>query len=850
MATSQQASPQHVSWFRELLLWYWALSFPPRGVAVRTFFLQPLLGLVAVLAGLLSVFLGFPPFPAGVIILVSGLVLIGLSYPISHVYHDEYPGSFHPRLEEYVARRVSRVPKDKFIPQYRARGYSDKGKITALNQQVRQALRVEVVRLKQSERSTSMPVGGVLVVGPRQSNKSGALWDAMAHELKGWTFIQWPHHMDHPANLAQSVGHRVVLWVDDLNDFAHPGEAASLIQFVQQRRNLGQQTLVLSSCRDEQDLQEAEYYFRPLMDQQQRVMTKETLSLVKPLQEVETAYGKLQPSQKSVLDTMYWLKSRHVLTFPYVVLQLLYPFFQQDGENTQNSSDPPNWDEAVSKLNKDDAKFVRSEQRAAAEKRLDVGSYDFKQWLTYSLFHKIERPDKVIVPVSIFYVDHATSRSDHEQDQITSLEQNPQPVVRALAVHSVAVETLILFGDMYLNSLENDRDNADELAIICYESALQQLDSKILSQQFPGAWAAAHIGKGNAELREGHAQKADTNFIQVTETPTQERIPTRLLARAWHGRGNATYATYLLTTGDERTNRLEAAADYFERAAQTLTTSDLLASRDPLWGEAKLNRANVLYEITEDAAKRYEQPADASGQHDAGTADLRTQLLAKIQNAQSAYREAQAVYPLVVAPAVWAEIQRRHGDLCLMEARCLPPPTNTMSPQPATDGAPNVPKSQTTSAELAKKARNYFVAALTVFSQTYLPVSWASTQLGLARTLLIIAPATPSQERDIYEACLETTRIVSQKIFSLAQSPLDWVDLQLLRAEAEIGRTRFGGGSTQTYYNSARSILEKASTMLGDFQRAVGSAHEERMKRQENQVKSLRKTLEQMSTDG
>jgi len=833
---------------RELLLWYWALSLPGRRQVVRPAYLQPLAGALLALIGLPVGLLGFLPLSAGLILSLSGLVLVSISYPISRVYHSEYPGRFNPRLEEYVARRVSRLSEDQFIPQFTVRDHSDKEKIRTLNRQVRRALRVELLRLKLSERTMPMPVCGVLVVGPKQSNKTDSLWHAMAHELKGWTFVQWPHHMDHPANLARSIGHRVVLWVDDLHDFAHPGEAAALTQFVQQLRDQGQQTIVLSTCRDGQDLQETEHYFRPLMRQLQRVVTKETLSLVQQLEDMRKEYEKLPGSQKSVLDAMDWLKSVRVLTFPYEVLEVLNPNFPHLGGNPDGQ---PGWEDTISALSQQQARFVRSEQRADAQTRLDEGSYNFIDWLRYNLFSNLPRPDKVVVPVRIHYLDLESLRSKSARGITATLEQNPETVIQALAAHAAATETLILLGDAYLNHLGEDLDNAGELAIRCYQAALQRLDTDTAGPRCPGAWAAALIGKGTAELREGQAQLADADFKQVTEStmPKTPGIPATLLARAWHGRGDAIHALAVQATGDEMTKYLETAAECYEHAAQTLSRSD------PLWGETTLDRANVLYELAEAAARRNEQQlasrpapqlAGAASQPPPDASLQRTHPLAEIADAQRAYQEAQAAYPQLVAPAVWAEIQRRQGDLCLMEARCFLP-ASTQLPQPAA-GNPDVvvnPAADPTKAlELAKKARSYFVAARSVFAPAYLPVSWSRTQLGLARALLIIAPAAESQAWDLYALCLETTKAASAMVSTLAQAPFDWVELQLLGAEAEIGRAPLDEGGARPHYTEAVSILNETDRALTAFLQIPGNTGWERMKSQANRVKSLRRRLD------
>src|SRR5262249_8788287 len=152
---------------------------------------------------------------------------------------------------------------------------------------------------------------------------------------------------------------------------------------------------------------ETEYYFRPLMRQLQRVAARETLLLEQQLEDMRKAYEKLPGSQKSVLDTMDWLKSVRVLTFPYEVLEVLIPNFSHRGGEPDG---PPGGEDTIGGISKHRARFVRSEQRADAQTRLDDGPYNFLDWLRYNLFSNLPRPDKVVVPVRIHYLDLESMR--------------------------------------------------------------------------------------------------------------------------------------------------------------------------------------------------------------------------------------------------------------------------------------------------------------------------------------------------------------------------------------------------------------------------------------------------------
>src|SRR5260370_21280264 len=443
MGTVRQASrtlrenPRSISQVKSnrhprFLLWYWAFTRPRHGRNLRVAFIQPGLGLLLALGGWLAALLGWfwLSLPAGLIISAVGGVIVLLSFLISRVYHKEYPGTFNARLEEYVARRVSRLPEAEFIPHYETKKHQDKEKIERLNLKVCQAIRVELARLAQSAYTVPAPVCGVLITGTKHTNKTSALWNAMGRELRRWTFVRWPHHMDHPVNLALRVGHRIVLWIDNLHDFAHPGEAAALAQFIQEVCDNGRQLMVLASCRDGQDYQEAERHLSPLMKNLQSVLAEETLPPTEQVEELKQAYENLTPRQKSVLHTMDWLQSLRVFTYPEEVLRELNGYFL-------DPTTPPDvnltWEDTINGLGDNAARFVRVDQRADPKTHLSDETYNFVDWVQYNLLNRLPRPHKVVEPINVHYLKLEGPRADRARNITDILEHEPAEIVQLLA---------------------------------------------------------------------------------------------------------------------------------------------------------------------------------------------------------------------------------------------------------------------------------------------------------------------------------------------------------------------------------------------------------------------------------
>lgn len=819
---------------RQLQLWYWGLAVPSDGKYLRTVVIHPLLSVALIILGLLAVLLEWLglsfalPEQLGVVIaasmLVAGVVMLALAIQFSSNYYTEYPGKYTVRLKEYVARRVSRLSKDEFIPQYKTHDYPANEQIQQLNRRVRRALRVETARLAQSDPAEFAPVCGVFVVGPKHGNKTGALWDAMAHELKGWTFIRWPHHMDHPANLARRVGHRVVLWIDNLHDFAHPGEAAALAQFVQQLRENGRQLMVLTSCRDRDRLQETERFLRPLTSELRwvnaRMDVNRPLPLTERLQQLTTAYQGLAESQKSILRTIEWLRSMRVFTFPVEVLVALHVFFLNAQAIQENE---PSWDAALQALTDPNTRFVRVDQRIDAEARLSEEPYSFRNKLNYNLLHKQPPSHKIVEPINSQYINPNNlegSRGKHVRRITAALEQAPDTAILQLAGSLPAAETLILIGDAYLNHLGETIENAAELAIKCYVGTLETLDQGGYSDKLPGAWAAAHVGKGTAALRMGRLSEADTDFSLVSDhdKPNDDARPTPplLMARAWHGRGDVIAAQIpgdiaMWAPSEEAIQRLRIAAEYYEKAINSLER------HDPLLAEANLDRANMLYLIAQVAMRDYMHPSDDAPKQAP---------VNEIHEAQTAFERAQEYYTRDDAPAIWAEMQRRQGELRLMELIWLLPATKRIPFHAAMAVDQDASLADEANAlETAKVARDYFIAARDAFAPSFLPMDWAQSQIGLAHALLIIARIVAnddkSQAEPILRLCLATTKSTVQEVASLAQSPLVWVDLQVLRAVAEIERALLDEEDPEVHYNEARLTLENAAKMLNTIEQQL-----------------------------
>ncbi|MGH2485664.1 MAG: hypothetical protein ACRDHE_06605, partial [Ktedonobacterales bacterium] len=94
---------------------------------------------------------------------------------------------------------------------------------------------------------------GICVYGRPGDGKSRLAWEVLQAELPRWTFLRWPHRPLPTLDLRLFRGRRIVLWLDDAQEFAYPNEAV-ILNDLPRRCALAQIRLVIvATCRDGAD---------------------------------------------------------------------------------------------------------------------------------------------------------------------------------------------------------------------------------------------------------------------------------------------------------------------------------------------------------------------------------------------------------------------------------------------------------------------------------------------------------------------------------------------------------------------------------------------------------------------
>jgi hypothetical protein len=728
-------------WVR-ILSWYWGTSIMGLPV-LRILHFALCLGSIAAVAVFWAV--GGVETQVAALLVVAGLLFTyATARGITQVYYSQYPGRYDLRLGEYVARRVSRLRRADFIP--RSESYGEAAGVQALLQEVRAYLRLELQQTRREAGASAMAAHGILVTGPKHSAKKSVLWDAMKSNLPGWTFVSWPHHMDHPADLAQRLGYRIVIWVEHLSDYASPGESAALTEFIQRTLQSGKHVIVLTSCREGRRRQVAQRYFAPLMGQLRHIKTSETFTPLAPTDTSpvsspgQPATDRAIQNQFAVLKALRWLKDAGALTFPSPVVRLFAQFF---GFDPAPESD---WDETIVALSHPDHELVRTAERADARARLDSAPRSFFERHIFRLLRKRVPTVNVLVPMNVF---NLALLDGGFQQASKSLERNANFVIDQLkGMGQIAIETLILLGDSYLSSQHGDERASSARAADCYSAALELLNEDDRRTSFHTAWAATLLGQGNAalhqaQLRQGkdrseYLAKADRVFhALLASANTFAELPA-LTAQAYHGLGDVEYA-YAITDSAHVEEHLQNAATQYREALTRLSLRDLF------WNETQLDLANALQAIV-------------AG--DTSSSMAKATHVQSIKDAREAYRKALFVYSRETSPAVWAEIQRCLADMHLLEAN---------------------EESQGASSDMLNAVghiQGHYFAALTVFSPSYLPVNWARVQLGLAKVFVLQARTEQVSRADAAEISFDRASealAAADDVLSLLDMPLGWV---------------------------------------------------------------------------
>jgi hypothetical protein len=740
------------------------------------------------------------------------------------VYRHEYPGSRDEALAPYVARRVSQLSASDYVPKHAYKIDVSHPTTRLVRAALRIAKRSSLSRARVSY-IAPLPIG-VCIFGRPLHDKTGLAWAAMRRVLSGWSLVKWPHRFEHPENIEKLCGSRVVLWLDDLHEYANHVEAAQLDLLIDRFAKNGVQVVVVATCRWHEEEREARarlgYLFdhllpirltehpddhnadpvvsQPTLDapikQSSRTNGNIALKLEHDIANKRAHFTRLLAGDAAAQSAATILRAMTLLRRVGI---RVYSRERVRAVANQLGLDPSDevWAKGLHVLQAHDyIQPLRDFHMSAVHKWFD------KWWRR--LRRKSPRPLANLEPVTIWYLDRVV---DHTLATSSNMDQALKYVWEALKYRNDA-EALTLLGDAYLNPRNPHVRQSGRQAINSYTAALGATGAT-------GAIGhvirrtAAHLGLGYAHMasaalldkgpRQGELQAALDAFIEAANAhAASQSAPDLLLAEAFQGQGNAheALADHLerheaRTTGaDEIKARRTHAQQAFEKAVTRFTR----AYSPFQWATVQYALANTRkrlalaqLEITTAAAQSSPQEA-----------------LVLLSAAESGYRHARNVYTRANAPTDWAHIQR---DLAEAQLRWVT--------------AVNVIALDDTQMSLRKKRLEEAVetlrAAVLTFRQFGMQENAASANALLGEALNLEAQSM-SESQAKQERYSEAYEVMGAALVDNRREfrPIDWAEANIKLAAVSLNQARLAraGYGVAPYGVDARVYAERARDCL------------------------------------
>ncbi|WP_201371448.1 hypothetical protein [Ktedonobacter robiniae] len=725
-----------------------------------------------------------------------------------------------PPQNEYTLRPVSQLkPIDCKLARYVEKAY--------VLREVDETAHKILQQLSNESLNAYSKMLGICIVGKPAQGKTRLTWEAMQDELPHWTLVHWPHEREHSFDFQALKGKQVILWLDDLHEYAKPNEATSINDLPRRFLEVDAQLIIIATSRDGEDYLLAQKYLGNILEQLTiiqledindaqvieltKALTKEGVdirgdefdgtpgSLVLGVSRMKSRYLNLTEAAKQILKTMKLLRSARIYAYSETRVQSVAgDFFNFDRKD---------W-------------------------RLSCALLDREGFLR---FRKSAKEELLLEPTADIYLEDKVI-TDYPSPHQSLIDEWPQLEV-SLSYHQDA-GGLNSLGLAFARRLLGNQQWNKKHAEVCFRKATDIYTSK----QLPSAWAGTQNNLGIAlrelaNLAQGQKQhdllqEAIATYRSALEVYTRKQMPSDWAATQ-NNLGTALRELANLAQGQKQHDLLqEARATYRSAlevrtreqtpAAWAMTQNNLGTALGELANLAQeqkqhdlLQEAIAAYRSALEVRTREQTPSDwAMTQNNLGTALNKLANLAQgqkqhalLQEARAAYRSALEVYTRKQTPSDWAATQNNLGNALsglanlaqgqkqhdlLQEARAtyrsaLEVQTREQTPAAwamtqnnlgnALSGLANLAQGQKQHA-LLQEARAAYRSALEVQTREQTPAAWAMTQNNLGITLGELANLAQGQKQhDLLQEAIAAYRSALE-VYTREQTPSDWAMTQ------------------------------------------------------------------------
>lgn len=615
---------------------------------------------------------------------------------------------------------------------------------------------------------------GICIFGKPAQGKTRLAWEAMQVELDNWIIVRWLHTTQAPFDFAAQQGKQIILWLDDLHEYANPNESVIINDLPRRFIEAGADLIVIATCRDGEDQLQATKYLGILLEQLipvtlEGISANEALNLAKMLAKegLEVSNDEFDGTPGSLIFGLHRMTSRyltltnsaqHVLKAMKLLQSArIHPYTEKRVKNVSHNVfglENKEWRKSYESLVRSDfIKITTLNNERIIEPVAEI--YLEKVVIDYPMPHSMLKDDWIILKESFQHNRDAhglnslglAAKLETLRLQQTIYQFSEDCYNSALEIYLDELDypnwagTQNNLGTMFMDKAEQaTRDQAITLlnkGIEAFNNALTVFSK----ESTPSGWVMVQFNLGklldekSRLVNDEEKLKLLDNAIQIFQDVLQIELQDQIgNAAILSGLGIALCEKAALVEKDKQDHFFDVGLKILREVLALHTLGHLplaLANAQTNLGAALSIKANLAY--------------DQEEKHN---------LLNQIAQA---HRAALRVLTKESTPQSWAIAQFNLGATLNDDAHLVKGEGRN---------------------ELLKEANEAYYAALTVFTKEGTPINWSKTQYLLGNVLQHQARLMSGEEKIqyIHEAILAYNAAL--EVYNRANFPSEWAITQ------------------------------------------------------------------------